>query len=129
MLDKRALMRDQRIAHQGISRRIRLRARVTGSTPVASVDPLADAAAAPGTDTLTYIAGEFYLIKTTQDYDVAGAIQRERGAVYCHPMYKAAIEKSYSMYIGGTGKEWKRISLPVFDDARMALKVIVEASQ
>lgn len=129
MIDKRGLMRDYRIARTGLSRRIRLRIRSTRAASVASVDPLSDAAPLPSTDVVRYITGQFDLLKTTQQYDEAGAIQQERGAVYFHSMWQDAVQESYSMYIGGTGKEWNRISLPKWDDARCALKVYVEAQQ
>lgn len=129
MIDKRELMRDYRVARMGLSRRIRLRIRSTSAPTVASVDPLSDAAPSPSTDTLKYITGQFNTLKTTQEYDDAGAIQQERGVVYFHSMFQSLVQNCYSMYIGGTGKEWNRISVPQWDDARCALKVIVEAQQ
>jgi hypothetical protein len=129
MLDKRLIMRDMRSAHDGLSRRIRLRTRSTSTPPVANVDPLSDAAPAPSTDTVSYLTGQFNLLKSTQDYDEAGVTQSERGVVYFHPMFKSRVENSYSMYIGGTGKEWNRISPVTYDDARCSLKCVVEASQ
>ncbi len=128
MLDKRAIMRDQRVARMGLSRRIRLRIRSTSAASVASVDPLSDAAPSPSTDTLKYITGQFNLLKTTQQYDEAGALQQERGVVYVHAMYLSLVQQAYSMYVGGTDKEWNCVSVPQWDDARCAIKVIVEAS-
>ena len=143
MIDKRALMRDYRVARMGLSRRIRLRIRSTQATSVASVDPLSDAAPTPASwglgrfglsrwgvnDTYHYITAQFHLIKSTQDYDDAGAIQQERGVVYFHSMYLPWVQEAFAMYIGGTGKEWNKISVPEWDDSRCALKVIVEAQQ
>lgn len=129
MLDKRAIMRDQRVARMGLSRRIRLRIRPASSTPVASVDPLSGAATPPSQDTFEYMTAQFNLLKATLDYDSAGAIQQERAVLYFHLKYKAWVEQSYSMYVGATGKEWTKISPVTFDDARSMLKVIVEATQ
>ncbi len=129
MLPKRSFIRDMRSAHQGLSRRIRLRTRVASATPVASADPLADAAAAPSTDTLSYVTGQFNLLKSTQAYDIAGVNQQARAVVYFHPIFLSLVQGCYSMYIGGTGKEWNCISPVEYDDSRASLKVIVEASQ
>jgi hypothetical protein len=129
MLDKRSIMRDLRIAHMGLSRRIRLRFRSTVATSVASVDPLSDAAPAPSTDTFKYITGQFNELKDTQDYEQTGVVQAQRGVVYIHQMYMSEMQGAYSLYIGGTGKEWNKVSSVTYDDSRCSLKVIVEASQ
>lgn len=130
MLDKRAIVRDQRIANLGLSRRIRLRIRPTPTVPKYNSDPTIDTQQNynPNNDILKYVTGVFKTVKATQDPSEDSLYQEDRGIVYFHPIYKKYVDQCYSMYIGGTNKEWKKTSPAVMDESRSMLRVMVEAS-
>lgn len=130
MLDKRAMVRDQRIANWGLSRRIALRIRPTPSTPEYNPDPTVDTSQNynPNDDTVKIVSGVFKQAKSSQNPSDEGLYQAESGVVYFHPIYKSLVDECYSMYIGSTNKQWKKVSPAVYDESRAMLRVMVEAS-
>ncbi len=130
MIDKRMMVRDQRIANLGTSRRIRLRIRPTPSVPQYNPDPTIDTQQdyTPDSDTFKYVSGVFKQAKASQGMGEDGAYQENLGIVYFHPLYKSFVDECYSMYIGGTNKEWKKTSPAVYDETRATIRVMVEAS-
>lgn len=98
------------------------------TTPIAaSTDPLANAAPNPSTDTIVYTSGQFTLLKSDQVFQLTGTTQDQMGFVYFPVYLRAELEATYSMDIGGTEKNWLKISSIDYDDVRIALKVTVKA--